>query len=177
MGKGFHGHHTKRTKELLRLANLGKHSSPATEFKKGNVPWNKGLKRRGLKYAYSTNPNNGKFKPGRMPKNWLPVGTITIRVDSRSGNPYHLIKIAEPKSWQYLSRHVWEATRGRTVLPGFVIYHLDGISLNDEPTNLVHVPRSLHIKFCKADIEDFESNRIASCRVNQIQRLAQEFCD
>lgn len=167
MGQGFHGHHTDRTKKLLRLANLGKHSSPATEFKKGNIPWNKGLKYR--------HRNKGQFPRGNRPKNWLPVGSVTIRVDTKTGNPYHLIKIAEPKTWQYLSRHIWEATRDRLVLPGFVIYHLDGISLNDDPANLIHIPRALHIVYCKMDVEDFELNRIASCRWNHIERLAQQF--
>lgn len=30
------------TIEKMRLANLGKHRSPRTEFKKGQTPWNKG---------------------------------------------------------------------------------------------------------------------------------------
>lgn len=167
MGKGFHGHHSEKTKEILRLANLGKHFSPATEFKKGSVPWNKGYKRRGLRYAYHTKPNEGKFKPGNRPKNWLPVGTITIRFDTTTGNPYHLIKIAEPKSWQYLARHVWEETRGREIPPGFLIYHMDGISLNDDPENLICITRPIHINFCKMDIEDFESKRITGRNENQ----------
>ncbi len=171
MARGFHGHHSERTKMLCRLANLGKHSSPATEFKKGNVPWNKGLKRRALCYAYHTKPNAGKFKPGNRPKNWLPVGTITIRIDTTTGNPHHLIKIKEPRTWQYLSRHVWEHTRKREILPGFVIYHMDGISLNDDPVNLVHIPRAIHINYCKMDIEEFELNRIKSCKENKNQHL------
>jgi len=34
-------HHTEETKEKCKLANLEKHRSPKTEFKKGIVPWNK----------------------------------------------------------------------------------------------------------------------------------------
>ena len=150
MARGFHGHHTEKTKELCRLANLGKHSSPATEFKKGSVPWNKGLSYR--------HRNKGQFPRGNRPKNWLPVGTITIRMDV-TGKAYHLIKIAEPKKWQYLSRHVWENAKGREVPPGLIIYHLDGISLNDDPKNLACITRALHIVFCKMDIEEFEENR------------------
>ncbi len=32
-------------KEKCRLANLGKNYSPKTQFKKGSIPWNKGLKK------------------------------------------------------------------------------------------------------------------------------------
>ncbi|MBA7513306.1 hypothetical protein ES705_05321 [subsurface metagenome] len=166
MSRGFKGPHTEKTKRILSLKNRGKHSSPATEFKKGMVPWNAGLKRRGIKYAYRHNSST-KFKPGNRPKNWLPVGTITIRIDTTTGNPYHLIKIKEPKTWQYLSRHVWENSRGRKILPGFVIYHMDGISLNDDPSNLTHIPRSVHINFLKMDIENFESKRISRRNKNQ----------
>ena len=41
----------------LSLSHKGKHSSPKTEFKKGIIPWNKGLK--GV-----CKPNSGSFKKG-----------------------------------------------------------------------------------------------------------------
>ena len=163
MARGFHGHHGERTKKLLSLKNKGKHSSPATEFKKGSVPWNKGISYR--------HRNKGQFKRGNQPKNWLPVGSVRIRFDARTGKPYHLIKIAEPKKWQYLSRHVWENSKGREIPRGLVIYHLDGISLNDDPDNLVCITRALHIIFCKIDIEGFELNRIKSCKESKNQHV------
>lgn len=39
MTKGFQKRHTKESKEKMRLANLGKHYSPKTEFKKGYKSW------------------------------------------------------------------------------------------------------------------------------------------
>ena len=164
--------HTKRTKRIISLKLMGRQRSPATEFKKGHIPWNKGFKRRGLQYAYHNN-SSGKFKLGHRPKNWLPVGTITIRIDS-NGTPYHMIKVAEPKKWEYLSRHVWEATRGREIPQGFIVYHMDGISLNDSQENLICVPRSIHIAFCRMDIEDFESNRIRNTST-ALKRRWQEY--
>ena len=155
--------HTKRTKRIISLKLMGRHSSPATEFKKGHIPWNKGFKRRGLEYAYHNNSNT-KFKLGHRPKNSLLIGTISIRIDN-NGKPYHSIKVAEPKKWEYLSRHVWESTRGREIPPGFIIYHMDGISLNDSKENLICVPRSIHIAFCKMDIENFEPNRIRNTSI------------
>lgn len=155
--------HTKKTKRIISLKLMGRHCSPATEFKKGHLPWNKGFKRRGLQYAYHNNSST-KFKLGHRPKNSLSVGTITIRID-KTGKPYHSIKIVEPKKWEYLSRHVWEATRGRDIPPGFIIYHMDRISLNDSQENLICVPRSIHIVFCKMDIESFESNRTRNASI------------
>lgn len=160
--------HNERTKKIISLKLKGRRCSPATEFKKGNVPWNKGFKRRGLQYAYHNN-SSAKFKPGRRPKNWLPVGTITIRIDN-TGKPYHSIKVAEPKKWEYLSRHVWEATRNREIPLGFIIYHQDGISLNDSQENLICVPRSIHIAFCKMDIKNFESKKIRNASIASKKR-------
>lgn len=128
-----------------------------TEFKKGHVPWNKGLKRRGLKYAYHSSSCT-KFKKGHRPKNWKPVGTITIRIDNR-GLKIPYIKVAEPKKWEYLARYIWEQNRGRKILPGFVIYHTDCDRLNNEPENLIHIPRSLAINFQRIDDENFEKKR------------------
>ncbi len=164
--------HTESTKRIISLKLMGRRCSPATEFKKGHIPWNKGLKRRGLQYAYHS-ISSTKFKLGHRPKNSLSVGTIIIRVDS-NGNPYHHIKVVEPNKWEYLSRHVWENTRGRDIPAGFIIYHLDGISLNDSQENLICVPRSIHIAFCKMDIEDFESKRIKNASLI-LKRRGQEY--
>ena len=155
--------HTERTKRIISLKLMGRHSSPTTEFKKGNIPWNKGFKRRGLQYACHNNSST-KFKLGHRPKNSLPVGTIIIRIDN-NGTPYHAIKVAEPKKREYLSRHVWESTRGRDIPSGFIVYHMDGISLNDSQENLTCVPRSIHIAFCKMDIEGFEMKRIKNASI------------
>lgn len=170
MTRGFKGPHSEKTKKLISQKNKGRHFSPANEFKKGCIPWNKGLKRRGLKYAYHNNSKT-KFKPGNRPKNWLPVGTVTIRLDSGKNNmPYHWIKIAEPTKWMPLARLIWKLTRGREIPQGFIIYHLDGITLNDSPENLACIPRSLHIKFLKLDHETFEINRIINTRIAQKNR-------
>ena len=149
--------HNEKTKRIISLKLKGRRCSPATEFKKGHIPWNKGFKRRGLQYAYHHN-SSAKFKLGHRPKNSLPVGTIIIRIDS-NGKPYHHIKVAEPKKWEYLSRHVWEATRNREIPSGFIIYHLDGISLNDSQENLICI-----------DIEDFESRRTRNASIASKRR-------
>jgi hypothetical protein len=155
-------------KQRIREKMKGRRSSPATEFKPGNIPWNKGLKRRGLRYAYHNNSQT-KFKPGHRPRNWLPTGTITIRIDNR-GKPVRHIKIAEPDKWVYYSRHIWERTRRRNIPKGYVVYHQDGNQLNDSPENLICIPRTLSINFQRIDIEDMEKNRLESCRKAMFKR-------
>lgn len=41
--KGKHGIYSEETRKRMGIANKGKHRSPATEFKKGLIPWNKGI--------------------------------------------------------------------------------------------------------------------------------------
>jgi len=146
----------------------GRRCSPATEFKKGQTPWNAGLKRKGLKYAYH-NSSDTKFKKGHMVWNWKPVGTMIIRTDSR-GKPVRFIKIAEPHTWQPYSRYVWEKTRQRKIPAGFIIYHQDRNQLNDKPENLICIPRCLSIQFQKVDIKNMEPKRLKNCRKAQFER-------
>ena len=152
-------------KEKIRNTMRGRHCSPETEFKKGIVPWNKGLKRNGLRYAYHTTSRT-KFKKGYRPLTWKPVGTITIRARRGSSKArVRFIKVAEPNVWIQYSRYIWERTRGRKIPRGFVIYHQDGDSLNDDPENLVCISRAIHIKFQEIDIPGFRSKRLAATAV------------
>jgi hypothetical protein len=155
-------------KQIISQKLKGRRSSPATEFKKGHIPWNKGLKRRGLQYAYH-NSSETKFKPGHKPWNWKPVGSMTIRIDNR-GKPVRHIKTAEPHKWDYYSRYIWKRTRQRSIPKGHIIYHQDGNQLNDNPENLICIPRALSINFQKIDIEDMEKNRLENCRKALFQR-------
>ena len=67
----------------------------------------------------------------------LPVGTIRMRERAR-GHVCRFIKVRDngPKAsrWIPLARHWWEKNRGR-VPPGKRVCHLDGDSLNDDPSN------------------------------------------
>ena len=65
-------------------------------YKKGSVPWNKGV------YGYM-GANKTSFKKGHIPKNWKPVGSE--RIDTEG---YTLIKIAEPRKWALKHRIIWE---------------------------------------------------------------------
>lgn len=64
--------HSNKTKEKDRIAHLGKHSSPKTEFKKGIIPWNKGKVfdfMKGNRFAVGNTPNITSFKKGH--RSWL----------------------------------------------------------------------------------------------------------
>jgi len=160
--RGFSGPHSEATKKILSMKNKGKRFSPATEFRAGHIPWNKGLKR--IRVSRPT-----EFKRGHRPANWKPVGTIVIRPES-NGTLTRRIKVADPNKWEQYARYLWKKTKGRGIPPGFIIYHLDGNSLNDAPENLICIPRSIHIKWLKADLEGFEAKRIKNTSMAQKKR-------
>lgn len=78
------------------------------------------------------------------------VGTVTIRRESRSGNPARWIKVRQggPTTgrWELFANHWWRQHVGR-VPPGYRVMHKDGNTLNDSPDNLVCVdgPESLRL--------------------------------
>ena len=145
---------------------IGRHCSPASEFKPGHVPWTKGMK--GVHFSRAT-----EFQRWSRPWNWKPVGTLTIRTDSR-GVKVKFIKIAEPNHWEYNSREVWRATKGREIPNGCVIYHLNGDQLDDEPRNLVCAPRSVAIKFMIIDYPEENKLRLDKAR-DRFNKLWEEF--
>ena len=103
----------------------GMRRSPATEFKKGHVPINKGTK--------GMFPNAGgktRFPKGHRPHNWLPVGT-----EVRDSYGYWKVKIAEPNKWRYKHILMWEEAHG-PVPKGKVIVFLDGDRNHCEMENL-----------------------------------------
>ena len=111
-------------------------------FKKGIAPWNKGFK--GLHFSLET-----EFKKGDTPINWLPVGTISIRLHhGDKGRVRKWIKIKEPNKWMEHTVYIWKKKYGK-IIKGDVISHLNGISYDDRIENLVAMP--------KADLPSFFS--------------------
>lgn len=103
-----------------------------TCFKKGNEPFNKGLKGQcapGCEKSW--------FKKGQMPSNHKPIGSE--RIDSKDG--YILIKTAEPRTWRHKHRVIWEQHNG-PVPRNHVVIFLDGDKKNLDINNLGLISRS-----------------------------------
>lgn len=98
-------------------------------YKKGSVPWNKGV------YGYM-GANKTSFKKGHIPKNWKPVGSE--RIDTEG---YTLIKIAEPRKWALKHRIIWEEHHKKKVPRDCVIIFADGDKTNFNIENLICVSR------------------------------------
>jgi|GEM_PF-2734094 len=141
-------------------------------------PWNKGLGRTrkdihsrarlNIGYFYHSSSST-KFKRGNRPWNWLPVGSIRIRVHEK-GRKNRWIKIAEPNIWESYPRYLWKQKTDRKIPRGFKIYHDDRNSLNDAPRNLVCLPRSLYFKWLRGDIKNFELRRIRGIKKSYKRR-------
>lgn len=130
----------KKSQEFIRSGKCGcfvKGGSYGVEhrFKKGNVPFNAGLK--GL---YKTT-NSGQFPKGNLPPNTKFDGCITTRKD-KSGHDYKFIRIGKAK-WELYHRYLWVSVHG-PIPKGMIIIFRDGNSLNAELDNLMMISRSEH---------------------------------
>ncbi len=111
------------------LSHLAKKSTfiekgKANRFQPGQAAWNKGMK--GLCIGGVAS----QFKPGQMPFNHLPVGSEITDSDG-----YRKIKTAEPKTWAFVHRQVWEAAHG-TIPKGTAVIFKDGDKQNCALENL-----------------------------------------
>ena len=108
-----------------------------TSFKKGLVPWNKDLK--GIHLSPAT-----EFKKGQKSLRRMPEGTITQRKHKGDGFR-NWIKIGD-HCWVEFAKSIWQLQHG-AIIPGDVIHHMDGDSLNDHLDNLIAMPRADHPTF------------------------------
>ena len=129
-----------KTSAYLETASSGrlKTGNQLTFFPKGNIPWNKGMK--GLKIGGEVT----QFKKGSVPPNHRPVGST--RIDEEG---YTYIKIAEPRKWALLHRHIYEQEYGK-INRNEVIVFRDKNRANFEIENLEKISMS----------ENMERNRI-----------------
>lgn len=113
-------------------------------FERGQKPWNAGIK--GLHLSPQT-----EFKSGQIAFNKMSVGDDTIRID-KNGRLRWWVKIAEPNVWRERAIVVWERHSKTTLPAGCVVHHRDRNSTNDDPENLQLMTRAEHIEEHRADL-------------------------
>jgi len=105
-------------------------------FKKGQVPFNKGIK--GINYPGCVSTQ---FKKGLVPANYKPVGTIRINSDG-----YTDIKVGEGlRQWKLLHRINWEKVHG-PIAKGMVLIFKDNNKQNVEVDNLEILTKAQNMK-------------------------------
>lgn len=110
----------------------------ATQYKPGHVPHNKCKK--------PTAETIEKLKPtwfpkGSTPHNYRPVGSVRkLKADG-----YLQIKLAKPKRWELLHRHVWRENYGE-IPRGMIVVFKDRNPDNCEPENLELITRAENMK-------------------------------
>lgn len=98
----------KSTKEKIRRAGGLSQYNPnviSSQYKKGNIPINKGKKISPEVYAKI---KNTMFKKGGHTPNKKPVGTERVNRDG-----YIEIKVADPNIWKLKHRILWEEANGK----------------------------------------------------------------
>lgn len=153
-GKNYSLEQLYRVKARCRIKSLnigcyrkGIRNSPETEFKKGHVPHNKGTHPPTVGRMAET-----QFKQGQMPHNHKPVGSERISYGKIQ------IKIAEPKSWEWLATLIWQSVHKKALPEGCIIRFANEDITDYSPENLVAITKAqnavlnhLHIHTYDAD--------------------------
>lgn len=131
-----------------------KRNRNAGQFPKGSKPWNTGLK--GTHFSPAT-----EFKAGRRGENWVPVGTVTERVD-KGGSTRAWVKVAEPNKWRERAIVNWELFHGKPLPKGKVVHHRDRNTLNDSSSNLQALTRAEHIQVHREELHEAKRLKAAA---------------
>src|SRR3990167_8622095 len=107
----------------------------ATSFTPGMIPWNKG--KRGYMPA-----NRTSFQPGPRPELQAPLGTIVTRTRHKRGAKQRKF-IKTETGWIEFAKHVW-ISAAQMLLPGDIVHHINGDSVDDRFENLIAIPRNVH---------------------------------
>lgn len=118
---------------LVRPAEVRERFKAMTQFRKGQMPFNKG--RKGIHHSPET-----EFKPGHQSANTKYDGCIRLRYHKRSKHPMKFIRLAK-MVWVPLHRHLWEKKHG-PIPSGSLIIFKDGNSMNCKLSNFQLISRA-----------------------------------
>ena len=125
----------KKSEEYLLTPGCGRllkgtRNGIAGEFKKGHVPFNKGLK---MPDSVYDKVKGTMFTKGHVPANVKPIGYLSVRPDT-FGREYIYIKIKD-SVWELYHRYLWEQNHGQ--IPNKMkIAFINGNSLDCRIENL-----------------------------------------
>lgn len=108
----------------------GEHPSPATEFKKGHIPFNKGMKQSEyMSQEVIEKTRLTQFKKGSTPPRYREIGSTRICRDG-----YREVKTGRDE-WKREHNVVWEREHG-AIPKGYTVIHLNCDKLDNDINNL-----------------------------------------
>jgi HNH endonuclease len=131
---------------LRRGDNVG----AAFRFKKGGVPFNKGLRRPGW---FRGRMRETQFKKGQSPGNTMPLWTfrwVYMNSNGKGQTRYMMLKTGKPgpkphNGWEWVHKMIWENAHG-PIRPGHRIWWKDGDHANNSLLNLELLSDAEHMR-------------------------------
>lgn len=127
----------------------------AGSFRRGLIPWNKGVK--GIHLSPDT-----EFKPGHVSTKRCPIGTTRVRVFRKDGELHSaraFVKVAQPDVWKLRSHVMWEKAHG-PIPKGMLLHYKNDDEMDDRLSNFALLTRAKHLATHRPQ---FEGKRRTRC--------------
>ncbi len=142
-------------KNILNKFKISNGITDAGQFKKGSIPWNKGVK--GV-----CKSNSGSFKKGSIPWNKKLIGSERTNVEG-----YVEVKVAEPNKWKLKQRIIYEKIYGK-IPKGNLIIFADGNKQNFELNNLICVTKAENVRLNQDKFKNIDGD-LTKTRLNLVR--------